>query len=472
MGFNNDRSGFGCSTSAKTYTVEGYPLILPDIKKLKTLSVLGNSSQDGTPSPDNPVEVVGTGERTWNLFDISSLSGSNIEVKGTDIYLSGYACSTNTSPEKFMEMTGTQQNDMITVFLKTDVIHGFSNSALGRSGFVRKKDNHVVYLNYNKQASVFTIPSDFSSENYGNMILYGPQLADETGQRIAVVSEPAVYKGSYTADTLPSYEPYGYKVAVRAESEQGTEEQFCIYSPQELQGTGKAHDAVVIDFENKTAELRSNVNKIELNGAEQYREYTNVNNPYLSGFYIANYLPSAYNRASAISNIFSSVLESKNCVWIGYDNKNLYFVSSKFYNSNIDDKGLSDFAGYLKQQYVNGDPAIIYYDNSQHDPATTDITALQDWEAMPQLHGTWILTASGGTEPTLKAAYTSNTNPYPDYSNIVSVLPIYPDLDITGDDPTAEGVNTEETEDQQETTSTDEPTSETNNSIDILDLYE
>ena len=103
---------------------------------------------------------------------------------------------------------------------------------------------------------------------------------------------------------------------------------------------------------------------------------------------------------------------------------------------------------------------------------TTDITSLQDWDALPRLKGTWILTATGGTEPTLKAAYTSNTNPYPDYSNIVSVLPIYPDLDITGDDPTSERGDMEETEDQQETTSTDEPTSETNNSIDILDLYE
>lgn len=608
MGFNNDRRGFGCASSAKTYTVEDYPLTLPDIKKLKTLSILGNSSQSGTPSPDNPIEVVGTGVRTENLFDISSLSGSNIEVKGTDIYLSGYDCSTNTSPEKFMEMTGTQQNDMITVFLKTDVIHGFSNSALGRVGFIRKKDSKVVYLNYNKQASVFTIPSDFSSENYGNMRLYGAQLADETGQRIAVVSEPAVYKGAYTAETLPNYEPYGYKVTVTASgrnlfdyeyffknavnvqdstisvvytleknaaytvytnvplSSAGyvsvfaiTGEQyyvstrndgvslgnprvimtddsgrltvhlrtieypntiiltredfvtgkywvslvegaytastmppyepykspqsFNVYSPEVLHGVGNAHDTVILDFDKRKAELVQEVNAIKLTGSEAKLVYTNANVPILNGYYIANILPQRQNKAKYISTVFNPEIEKTNSLWVGYsNNKHIFCIVSQFYNDESEDKGLSNFNAFLKQQYDSGNPATIYYDNSRYEPTTTDITSLQDWDALPRLKGTWILSATGGTEPTLKAAYTSNTDPYPDYSNIVSVLPIYPDLDITEDDPTSEGVNTEETEDQPETTSTDEPntstdepTSETNNSIDtidILDLYE
>ena len=579
MGFNNDRRGFGCASSAKTYTVEDYPLTLPDIKKLKTLSILGNSSQDGTPSPDNPVDVVGTGERTGNLFDISSLSGSNIEVKGTDIYLSGYDCSTNTSPEKFMEMTGTQQNDMITVFLKTDVIHGFSNSALGRIGFVRKKDSNVVYLNYNKQTSVFTIPSDFSSENYGNMILYGAQLADETGQRIAVVSEPAVYKGSYTADTLPPYESYGYKVAVTASgrnlfdyknildtngtvkliefegrqciswisnqqalnqrflqgkfkentaytfsinrksvpsgggfaidytdgtktvindtdnwtnsivisdknktvshirgiySSRQTEyfdinntqiiegaytadtlppyepykspQSFNVYTPEVLHGVGSAHDAVVLDFDKRKAELvkyagyfdLNNINAIAISGSMDgvlYRHYFRPDLLMKSGTGLVGFCNVLPEPPLWTGNNIENV-------HFGQGNQAIYFMTTNQYDNK------DDLIAYLSNK-GQSTPYVIY---PLATPTTTDITALQDWEALPQLKGTWVLTATGGTEPTLKATYTSNTDPYTDYSDIVSVLPVYPDLDIDTDDPISEWENTEETEDQKQTT--------------------
>ena len=106
MGFSETKRGFG-KNEVTIMSAAGNPLTLTNVKRLRSVSVSGSSAQSGTPSPDSPAEVLGTGERTWNLFDASSISGSNIEVKGTDIYLSGYACSTNTSPEKFMEMTGT-----------------------------------------------------------------------------------------------------------------------------------------------------------------------------------------------------------------------------------------------------------------------------------------------------------------------------------------------------------------------------
>lgn len=499
-------------------TVSGYPVTLTDCMAGQPVSMAvdGNAVQDGTPSPDNPVDVVGTGVRTGNLFDISSLSGSNIEVKGTDIYLSGYACSTNTSPEKFMEMTGTQQNDMITVFLKTDVIHGFSNSALGRIGFVRKKDSNVVYLNYNKQTSVFTIPSDFSSENYSNMILYGAQLADETGQWIAVVSEPAVYKGAYTAETLPNYEPYGYKVAVTAQGrnlfdltdvlnsngyitssynksiaitpfhivkgqkyilitkgnqlnndmyssiyfgksdlkyptgdtkklgtallyyafENNVEKRcimtaaetcdithimihgyslyanaynveefgvyeytddydtmsyepykepqsFNIYTPQQLAKVGDTADTVVLDFDNKTAVLTQNI--ISLNLKEVTGWYNSKNDLSINGFIPKDKYTTANSNKilcnfcewSNIPDDYSIMFGSISGVGTGI------LLYKSFWEFNTVDE--------LKQ-YISNNDIYCYY--AAKNPIITDITALQDWDAMPPLwSGTAVITA-------------------------------------------------------------------------------
>ncbi len=60
--------------SDKVATAEGYPLTMQNCKankKMKQLEIYGNSIQDGTPTPDNPIEVESVGERTVNLFDIS-----------------------------------------------------------------------------------------------------------------------------------------------------------------------------------------------------------------------------------------------------------------------------------------------------------------------------------------------------------------------------------------------------------------
>ena len=589
MGFNNDRRGFGCASSAKTYTVEDYPLTLPDIKKLKTLSILGNSSQDGTPSPDNPLDVVGTGVRTGNLFNAVGVANNS---EDTDLKIEEYQgrqCLTWID-----DKTANNQRNMQGEFKeKTQYTFCFNvYSAKTATIFIHYTDGSFTnfsipcngaWVTAIKQ-STETKTIDYWSGNFN----YATKVAID-------IDSSMIVEGTYTAETLPPYEPYGYKVAVTAsgrnlidytKAEPRTSGQtvdiidngvkwsgdyyfkipvadikagasytlscksekvdtwnveyidhslerynininrskrmekdvlyiyiyknnpnasesdmiiidiglyegayiagtlptyepykppqsFNVYSPEVLHGVGNAHDTVILDFDKRKAELVQEVNAIKLTGSEAKLVYTNANVPILNGYYIANILPQRQNKAKYISTVFNPEIEKTNSLWVGYsNNKHIYCIVSQFYNDESEDKGLSNFNAFLKQQYDSGNPATIYYDNSRYEPTTTDITSLQDWDALPRLKGTWILSATGGTEPTLKAAYTSNTNPYPDYSNIVSVLPIYPDLDITGDDPTSERGGMEETEDQQETTSTDEPTSETNNSIDILDLYE
>lgn len=579
MGFNNDRRGFGCASSAKTYTVEDYPLILPDIKKLKTLSILGNSSQDGTPSPDNPVEVVGTGERTGNLFDFlrgfnnpdgygvgtdlgfiwlylkpntvytvytnlptdntttgamtchiwalvghvsagayfatngvykdnpitltsdskgyitvavryrntvnyiltaddissgkaiccvvegeytaetlpnyepygckvavtasgrnlfdinSIINDNNITNNGNEIVINAKRAYSNLKPSEFMKMTGLKPGDKFSSKCKTNVTSETDSGAC-RIIFINNSSGAAIYIFSGYGAYSASIPANFSDNGYSTLVFDGVENGDSTFANLMLL------KGSYTAETLPPYEPYKEP------------QLFNVYTPDVLHGVGDAHDTVILDFDRRKAELVQEVNAIKLTGSEAKLVYTNANVPNLNGYYITNILPGGQNKAKYISTVFNSEIENNNSLWVGYSgNKHIYCIISQFYDNELEDKGLSNFTAFLKQQYDSGNPATIYYDNSKYEPTTTDITALQDWDALPKLKGTWILTAEGGTEPTLKATYTSNTDPYTDYSDIVSVLPVYPDLDID----------------------TDDPTSETNNSIDtidILDLYE
>lgn len=549
MGFNNDRRGFGCASSAKIYTVEDYPLTLPDIKKLKTLSILGNSSQDGTPSPDNPIEVVGTGTRTGNLFDENKINKQNPTNQDIELKLDN-----NETYCLFSNINGGK--GLIIIYAKTTGTDELKEIA--RNDTTQRFKNFVV--DYTQYSGYILRWFAYSGENSINNI--------------------AIYKGSYTADTLPSYEPYGYKVSGLLEGlnlldinsfkdtasssdtsillksntqytfkfeslnsvvyvydvdEQGEETQllrteignytrtfqtgatgkirihltnpsstetllstwilvqgsytaetmpsyeqykepqsFNVYTPEQLHGVGDAHDTVVLDFDRRKAQLIQEVSFGEFNGEENW--YTNTEATNIQKYFLGTNIVkpgNTYNRP-ILSNIavYSQLLNQKNKVnaygfqngngWIGY------CVDANVYPT------VDDFKLYLQEMSSNDTPVRVYVD-CKSTPTTTDITALQQWDNLPQLRGTWVLTAEGGTEPTLKATYTSNTDPYTDYSDIVSVLPVYPDLDIDTDDPTSEGENTEETEDHPETTSTDEPTSETNNSIDtidILDLYE
>lgn len=49
-------------------------------KSLKSWSITGNTVQNGTPSPDNPVEIQSVGERTKNLFDKNTTAFNDLGV--------------------------------------------------------------------------------------------------------------------------------------------------------------------------------------------------------------------------------------------------------------------------------------------------------------------------------------------------------------------------------------------------------
>lgn len=197
-------------------TASGNPLNMVKVMFPSQLTIYGNAVQDGTPSPDAPVEVQLCGDRTGNLLDVTPIRGNQIEVTDNKIYLSYYSCVTNISPEYFLEMTGLNPGDTITCSNDTEIIHGVANSVLGRVSFSNLKGGRNFILRAHTTRTS-TIPSDFNNDNYGSLVLYGANQADEDGEMLAVMSNLAIYKGSYTADTLPAYEPYGYKVSGRAE---------------------------------------------------------------------------------------------------------------------------------------------------------------------------------------------------------------------------------------------------------------
>lgn len=207
-------------------------------------------------------------------------------------------------------------------------------------------------------------------------------------------------EGAYTADDMPPYEPY---------KEPQT---FNVYIPEPLHSVGDAHDMVMIDFDNKTAKLYQKTN---------IKQYTSaVKNREIIGDYCLYYLDTDTDKKQMIQckcNLFESTYATTgdiNSVFLlQYDAHPTLLISIEKniigYDDTTDDinSGRIKLDNWLLQKQMEGTPLTVTYALADDYITTTDITALQQWDSLPNLKGTWILTANGGTEPTLRAEYYS-----------------------------------------------------------------
>lgn len=201
-------------------TASGNPLNMVKVMSPSQLTIYGNAVQDGTPSPDAPVEVQLCGDRTGNLLDVSNFtSNSNGYVESGSIYVTGYPYQPGITPEDFLEMTGLKEGDTFTsVADYTQVLPAGGKTQTAQ--FIKKAsapEDISTLVAFGSEGAISTriIPAGFNSDNFYPMYIY---CGTSTGEGVkAIWSNLAIYKGSYTADTLPAYEPYGYKVSGRAE---------------------------------------------------------------------------------------------------------------------------------------------------------------------------------------------------------------------------------------------------------------
>lgn len=181
-------------------TESGYPLTLSGCMPEYpiSLSVAGNTVQDGTPAPDNPAEVQGCGDRTANLFNgllaFGSTTKGNINGVGYRALLA-YPLYVN---------AGTY-----TASFDSDI-----NIALSLYGTYTKSGNTITY------ADMIKI-SPWSTEKQQSITVTTPGYLS-IGIKFASVT---VMNANNTKDikimlneggTALPYEPHGYKLPVTA----------------------------------------------------------------------------------------------------------------------------------------------------------------------------------------------------------------------------------------------------------------
>ena len=174
------------------------PLTINGIgKDLKAWSITGNTVQNGTPTPENPVEVQAVGDRTGNLFDNSLLEQGGWKATAGTI-------PTKLLPDETNYTRRTRYNQIIPLLASTLSLYCPANIkinyvwidangiSLGGSGYQKNGDTatapeQAVSMTFilGLDSDIECTPSDFSDIN-----LVAGSIAPE------------------------SYEPYGYKIPV------------------------------------------------------------------------------------------------------------------------------------------------------------------------------------------------------------------------------------------------------------------
>lgn len=192
-----DYVNWGLTHCDKTASAEGVPLVMEKCaknKRMKQLEVYGNSVQNGTPTPENPIEVESVGEKcTKNLYDAETypmVDGYYIAAANGAYYKSsnGYICAT-------AEFIPCEKMRGITYTIN------YVKSWSGGIAFYDADKTFVSGIAYHKDAQTipftFIVPDDafyfrFSSVN-------------------SHIGEIQIEEGS----TATEYEPYGkYKLPV------------------------------------------------------------------------------------------------------------------------------------------------------------------------------------------------------------------------------------------------------------------
>ena len=203
-------------------TISGAPpLTLPYSlgKDITSLTLTGNAVQNGTPSPDNPVEIYGVGERTVNLFDYVSFF-DECTPNAANKFLSEVSYTVNPSTAYTLATNIPLSASYARVFISNSE-DGVSTGAHGawanNPRVITSSEDGMIKIVVRTQTDGAT--DEVSEEEFANGT-YWVMLVE----------------GSYTNSTMPPYEPYGYKIPVKLTSDSGDTQTINVFTDKPLYG--------------------------------------------------------------------------------------------------------------------------------------------------------------------------------------------------------------------------------------------
>lgn len=167
-------------------------------KPLRDYKIYGESVQNGTPSPEAPVEIMSVGEKTINLSPIN-----DIRKQSTSRWSYQNLGKLELVPGKYTVKCHYKQYGTPTKVQISVRDYDELNTAYGYSVYYGLVEDDALVS--------FTLPTTAKGIQ---IILYINATADAIDADCEFTNIMLV-KGTYTMDIMPEYEPFGYKVPIK-----------------------------------------------------------------------------------------------------------------------------------------------------------------------------------------------------------------------------------------------------------------
>ena len=349
------------ANAIRVNSAEGYPCVFDNSKgrPLKDYKIYGNSVQDGTPTPDNPIEIQSVGDlvtdetseyygkydipiivRGKNLFNINDYRNKqNVSIVGNKITISNmnYVSAENPSIIKFLK-----PNTTYTISAKQwSLDSGTTSNTTFRVAVYEGSDaSNAHYFTYSGKNTTRATPSDIS--RYTHMAIYSAK------DGVISIEDLQIEEASSKTE----YEPYHEPITTH------------IYLNEPLRKVGDYAD--YIDF--KRGKIVRNVTAGVLDGSEDWR---------VSGtrYYYYNTKLNIKCLGNEVAGIKSNALRSAAWNWIRNSGTGIATYSGATggaYNNRIDIRADSLWKNVAEaKEYMTNNP--IHYIAPCLEPVEEDI---------------------------------------------------------------------------------------------------
>lgn len=313
-----------------TETITTLPATIYPLAQSVTIGLKGNTVQNGTPAPDNPIMPEGTGERTKNVMPAGEQktvenNGITFSSDGNGRYhISGTATAFTTA-----------RFNLLSAFTTPISV---SNGGQGTLSFFNtQSDNNVTFTFYNGTTQVDDwkqTPIRRTSTTYkvvGNKYVDNVLIIANSGATVDMTITP-----EFTNDgVLPSeFEPYGYKIPISSASTTTP-----IYLG-EVQTTRKIRKLVLTGEEHGWSLYRTGA-VLAISSMKNNMRATGC--------------------CSHFTPTYSPSTEAGDAVCFGASNNLLYLLFSDSTASALNITNLDSIKQWLQDEYANGTPVTMWY---------------------------------------------------------------------------------------------------------------
>ena len=361
-----------CKATTGNEAYSNFPIVVRSREQsISSWNMKGNEQHTGTPTPSNPVDVNGVGEKTANLFDVSTVGATPYtDVNGTPSANKGtlsdgvFTCTYGYYGSRIYI------NKLIAVTTGTYTFSAdVKSSEVDGALRITKDDGTVIFTenytdittDYSRKSKTFTVDTDcsirISLQGKGNAQTY--QSLDFMFKNIMLVQ-----------GTATEYEPYGqYKIPILT-----TQGSANIYLSEPLFKIGDTTDNVI-----SSGTATYTIAKHVFTGNEDIK-YSAKN----SGASIVQFVLNWENLTTDVSSVISTHLPtgtngsaSYNEQCIHVRSNGLGFAFGIAYSTiGVDDTTTNyatPFKTWLATQYANGTPLTAWYVLAT--PTTETVTA-------------------------------------------------------------------------------------------------